>query len=509
MGGKRLAINMIANVVAFVVQFGINFLLTPYIVRTLGSEAYGFVQLSNNVISWVGILTVALNSMSGRFICIEINRQNTKKAKEYFNSVLMANTVLACVLMIPGILFVLFADKVMNVPAHLLSDVQFTFAFAFVGMEVQLLLNVFATVYYTTNRVDIQAKRNIEGSILRAIILVALFASLPARMWYVTGTMMVVYVYLGLADVYYTRKLTPQLKVDIHHFKGAAVKELLSSGVWNSVNQLSLVLLTSLDIYLMNVLIGATAAGEYSVAKTLPNFIQSFVGTMVSVFVPQFTILYAQKKKGDLLRSINFSVKVMGYVMALPIGFLIVFAPNFFQLWVPGQDIATLQGMSLLTIIPMIVTGSINTIYNVYTVTNKLKVPALVWVAFGVLQVVTVIVLALFTPLGVWSVPLSSFVWGLFRNLTFTPVYAAHCLDVHWSTFYKAIVRGALCTAVMALVAAVFHRLVIVDSWLLLICMAVLCSFIAGAINLFVVFSRDERLEFKGILVGKFLKTSN
>lgn len=506
MGGTRLAINMIANVVAFVVQFGINFVLTPYIVRTLGSEAYGFVQLSNNVISWVGILTVALNSMSGRFICIEINRQNTKKAKEYFNSVLMANTVLACVLMIPSILFVLFADKVMNVPAHLLSDVQIMFAFAFVGMEVQLLFNVFATAYYTTNRVDIQARRNIEGNVLRAIVLVALFASLPARMWYVTGTMMVVYVYLGLADIHYTRKLTPQLKVDVHHFKGEAVKELLSSGVWNSVNQLSLVLLTSLDIYLMNVLIGATAAGEYSVAKTLPNFIQSFVGTMVSVFVPQFTILYAQKKKGELLRSINFSVKVMGYVMALPIGFLIVFAPNFFQLWVPGQDVATLQGMSLLTIIPMIVTGSINTIYNVYTVTNKLKVPALVWVAFGVLQVATVIVLASFTPLGVWSVPLSSFVWGLFRNLTFTPVYAAHCLDVHWSTFYKAIVRGALCTAVMVSVAAVCHHFMNVDSWLLLICAATLCSVTVGTANLFVVFNRDERLEFRGMLVNKFLK---
>lgn len=71
----------------------------------------------------------------------------------------------------------------------------------------------------------------------------------------------------------------------------------MSSGVWNSVNQLSMVLLTSLDIYLMNVLIGAKAAGEYSMAKTLPNFIQSFVGVMVSVFIPQFTILYAQRKK--------------------------------------------------------------------------------------------------------------------------------------------------------------------------------------------------------------------
>ena len=38
MGGKRLVINMIANIVAFVVQFGINFVLTPYIVRTLGNS---------------------------------------------------------------------------------------------------------------------------------------------------------------------------------------------------------------------------------------------------------------------------------------------------------------------------------------------------------------------------------------------------------------------------------------------------------------------------------------
>lgn len=507
MGGKRLAINMIANIVAFVVQFGINFVLTPYIVRTLGSEAYGFVQLSNNVISWISILTVALNSMSGRFICIELNRQNTKKAKEYFNSVLIANTVLAGILMVPSILLVVFANKVMNVPTHLLSDVQLTFAFALIGMEVQLLVNVFATVYYTTNRVDIQAKRNIEGNVLRAVVLATLFASLPARMWYVTGTMMLVYLYLGLADIHYTKKLTPQLTVNARYFKANAVKELLSSGVWNSVNQLSIVLLTSLDIYLMNVLIGAKAAGEYSMAKTLPNFIQSFVGVMVSVFVPQFTILYAQKKKKDLLESINFSVKVMGYVMSLPIGFLIIFAPDFFRLWVPGQNVVILQGMSLLTIIPMIVTGSINTIYNVYTVTNKLKIPALVWVVFGVLQVTTVIMLAKSTPLGIWSVPVSSFVWGLFRNLTFTPVYAAHCLEVHWSTFYRAIVRGCLCTAVMVAVSAACHYVLPANSWILLIVAAAACCIISGTINLYVVFGHVERNKFKQLFIDKLVKS--
>lgn len=45
-----------------------------------------------------------------------------------------------------------------------------------------------------------------------------------------------------------------------------------------------------------------------------------------------------------------------------------------------------------------------------------------------------------------------------------------------------------------------------VDSWLLLICAATLCSVTVGTANLFVVFNRDERLEFRGMLVNKFLK---
>ena len=42
---KQLAINMLAQVVVFLVQMGINFLLTPFIVKSLGVEAYGFVGL--------------------------------------------------------------------------------------------------------------------------------------------------------------------------------------------------------------------------------------------------------------------------------------------------------------------------------------------------------------------------------------------------------------------------------------------------------------------------------
>ena len=42
-------------------------------------------------------------------------------------------------------------------------------------------------------------------------------------------------------------KLLPEIKVDYRKFSITAMKEMLSSGIWNSFNQASNILLTSLD----------------------------------------------------------------------------------------------------------------------------------------------------------------------------------------------------------------------------------------------------------------------
>ena len=73
MKNKQLAINMIANIISFMVNIGINFLFTPYLINTVGKEAYSFFPLANNFISYTSIITVALNSMASRFITINIH----------------------------------------------------------------------------------------------------------------------------------------------------------------------------------------------------------------------------------------------------------------------------------------------------------------------------------------------------------------------------------------------------------------------------------------------------
>lgn len=506
MKNKQLVINMIANIFAFVVNIGINFFFTPYLIRTIGKEAYSFFPLANNFIGYVNIITVALNSMASRFITIKIHENDSEGANRYFNSVLTSNSVLALILTLPSIFFVLFINKILNIPYEILRDVQFLFGFVFLGMILTILTSVFGVATFAKNRLDLSSKRSIESNFIRVISLILMFSLFTPSVSYIGIANLLVISFVLITNIYFTKKLLPDIYINKRYFDFKAVKELLSSGVWNSVNQLSLVLLTGLDLLIANIFVGAAASGEYSIVKTIPNFIQQLVGMLVGVFVPQFTILYAQKKHEELLDNINKSIKFMGLIITIPIAFLIIFGDIFFSLWIPNENASKLFLLSNLTIIPMIVTGSINTIFNVYSVTNKLKIPALVLLITGFVNTLCVFIIIKETNLGILAIPLVSFTIGLLRNLIFTPIYAARCLSVKWNTFYKAIMRGCICALTMMFFCYLAKYNLKINSWIKLIITGGVCSLMSLFINLFIVFSSAERKEFIKNVIKLFRK---
>ena len=75
-----MLINLISSIIVFIVSMGINFFLTPFILKSLGNEAYGFVGLSNAIVSYAAVITVAINSVSGRFVAYEWHRGDIERA---------------------------------------------------------------------------------------------------------------------------------------------------------------------------------------------------------------------------------------------------------------------------------------------------------------------------------------------------------------------------------------------------------------------------------------------
>ena len=91
---RNLTVSLLAALTSFVIGIGINFFLTPVIVRTLGVEANGFLGLANNFIEYFSLITIALHSMAGRFITLKICNNEMEEAGRYYSSLFIANIVL-------------------------------------------------------------------------------------------------------------------------------------------------------------------------------------------------------------------------------------------------------------------------------------------------------------------------------------------------------------------------------------------------------------------------------
>ena len=256
MNNKLLTKTFIANIAAFLTNSLIGIFMTPYIVNNVGAEAYGFVTLANNFTNYAQILMVALNSMAGRYITIAIHRGDNEGASRYFNSVLAANIAMTAVLLIPAVLVVFFFDSIVNISNYIVRDVKFLFFTVFISFFLSILGTAFSCSTFAANRRDLEATRRLESYLIKAFVILLTFSIFNPHIYFWGIAMLCMSIYTFITNIIYTKKLTPMLRINKNHCHKENIFTLLKSGVWNSVEKLSLTLSQGLSPLLANLFIG-------------------------------------------------------------------------------------------------------------------------------------------------------------------------------------------------------------------------------------------------------------
>ena len=307
---RQLFINMGASFLTFLVGIGINFFLTPYIVRKLGVEAYGFVALSNNIINYTGLLTIALNAMASRFIAVKYQKGDLSSACKYFSSVFYSNIILAGFITIILSVLVIELDFFLDIPQKIVPDVKLLFVFLSLTNIAYLLTGVYGVGTYIKNRLDLNSIRSIVANIIRCASLVSLFAFFVPHVWYVGLSGFLMTIYTVYTNIKLTKKLTPELKFQKSNFEWIKVKELLISGSWNLIIKLGEILGNGLDLLFANLFIGPVAMGVFSISKSMPLMIQSMMGAFSGVFGPQLLQAYTTGTKDELVSEFKKSIRI-------------------------------------------------------------------------------------------------------------------------------------------------------------------------------------------------------
>ena len=497
MSSKRLMINMVSNIVSFIVSMGINFLLTPYIVGTIGKEAYGFVGLANNFVSYAELITLALNAVASRFITVKIHENKIDEANKYFTSVTIANIITSVVLFIPAIIIVVYMDNIVQVPKEILTDIQLLWALVFINFLIGIVMSTYNVVTFATNRLDLSAVRTIQSNLLRVVILIVLFSIFKPNVWYLGITSIICTIFIFITNVKYRKKLLPQLKVNFKYFNFQIIKELLSSGIWSVVTKLGQILSDGLDLLISNVLINASSMGTLAIAKTVPNAIMSLLITVSSIFQPQITIYYARNDLKNLIEEVKKSMKISGMFTSISMTGLIVLGYAFYSLWVPNENIDRIQALSTITAIGIMIQGSINPLYGLFTTVNKLKINSYVILAQGIVNITIVLLLLTTTNLGIFAVAGISSLTSIIRDLIYVPIYASKCLNVSKLTFYPIIIKYIFSTLVVLMCNLIVCSFIDKSSWLGFILSGIICIIISFILIYITLLDKDEKIFIK------------
>ena len=494
LNNKQIAKNLIFNTGSFAINFIISFAFTPYLIRTVGKEAYSFFPLINNLIGYTSVITTAVGSMAGRFITMRIYKEDIDGANRYLNAMWVSNLILSIIFTLLSVLIVVFIDDILTVPVYLLSDVRWLFGLGVLSMVMGLLTGYLSIPTYVRNRVDLSSSRDVMTNLIRIGAIFALFAIFSPSIVYMSLSAFIASIAGIIFNYNLKKRLLPELTIaPKKYFSFYYVKTLTSSGIWNTVNQLSNMLLYQLDLLITNIFIGAAVTGDYAIAKTAPMLILQILAMLSGTFVAQYNILYAQGRIDAVVADIRKSMVIVGMLIGIPIGFLAVYSDYFYDLWVPGQDAHILQMITIVTILPMIFGGSINPIFGIFSVTNKLKVPSLVLLGAGLIQVVVILGLLKTTSLGVWAIIIVSAIQGGLRNSIFSPIYGANCLGKKWYIFYPTMFRAIAGVLVVIVLSFALRQVYIANSWLSFFVSGAIISICSLVINSFVMLKGSER----------------
>lgn len=491
---KNTMINLIAAIIAFSANIIINFFLSPYIIKHVGVEAYGFFSLANNFVMYISVVTLAINSMAGRFITISVHRENLYQANRYYSSVFISNLILSLILLMMLIPIIYNLEDFLQISSEIELDVKFLFLLVIINFFVDMILSIFSVSYIIKNQLYISSVVQIKANFIKLICILALFYFYKPHIFYLGVGILLATLFTRIYDIYYKNKLIPKLVIKKVYFNWLSCKEMISSGIWNTITRLGNILSGNLDLLIVNLYLSATDMGILAISKMIPNLLNTITGILANVFMPNFLELFAKNKYQEMVLEIKRSMRIFSLMLSMPLVIILSYGEEFFRLWLPTQNASQLYILSILSLIAIIIIGPVAVMHNIFTVVNKIKINSLLVVFTGLINTVCALLILKYTSWGLIAIVVLTSGLSLIRNLLYTLPYGAIYLKCKWYTFFPVLIKSFVCVVSVSFIGSFLKYFFIIDTWLKFFIISVVLLILNTIIQYRIIFDKDERL---------------
>ena len=334
--------NVLSNWGSYAFSVVVNFLLSPFVVHSLGDVSYGIWVLLGSLVGYLGLLDLGVRGAVTRFIAKFHTQSEHGKATGVASSALVIFTVLGLVAALLAVGMAVVIGKIFQIPEALLSAARIVVILGGINIAVSLVSGVFGGVVAGLQRFDYANAIEIAVGACRAVaIVVALKMGL--------GLVALAVIQLGMSTIrgmgsyLLSRRLYPELRTSFSAFRPDQLSMIFSFSLSVVLLQVSGMLILFTDSAVIGMFLPVGMVTFFAIAANLTEYARAPVSGISHTVSPWASSLEAggdfAAVKGMLLLSARISTLV---VLPIVLTF-IVRGGTFIGLWM-GPEYAEPSG---------------------------------------------------------------------------------------------------------------------------------------------------------------------
>ncbi len=424
-----------------------TYVLTPFVIHSLGAEGYGTWTLIVSLTGYINLLALGIPMACVRYLAGPVAKGDEVQVNKVIGSCAGLYMALgAAALVIGAVLMAVF--RLYDIPHAL--DTQSTLAFGVMVIYVSagfLGLLPEGILFAHLDFVSRNAVR-IAGVLLRLSLTVFALKINPSLV-VLAAVQLACLVFDFGASWFVIRRRHPAVRIDLSAFDRGTVRSILSFSLYVLLLQAGARLAFETDALVIGAVLGVAMVPFYVVANSLIVYLMEFVLAIAAVVSPMATQLGAEGRMEEL-GEIFLKWSKVALSLTLMVGlFLIVLGPNFIGRWIdPSFEQPAGQVLQILMVSSLLFLPARGVAQPILTGLGKPKAPTIAFLGAGVLNLVLSVVLA--RPFGLVGVALGTAIPNVLFALVVL-VLACRELGITLTRYTRYVVPRAVVGAIPVL----------------------------------------------------------
>lgn len=342
--------NSLHNVAAVILPSVVALATTPYVVHTLGDEAFGVYILAMSVVGFGGLLDLGMSTSTVKFVAEQTTRADDAALSRLINTLLWSRVPVAIVVSLTGWAAAeRLCSALLTITPSLTSEAAFMVRVASLTLGASMLIGSLAALPRAAHRFDLVSRIGLTFNL-------ALTAATVLLLWCGYGLRAIVIAELGLAIAQLVtywracRRLFPSWQPGV----GADVRlaaRTIRFGGYMTLGNVTTIAFVQVNRIVVGRVLGAAAVTSFAVPWNVTSRISQLAYAIAEVLTPLASTLSADgsvTRVAEVHRRLTELVLVLAGTLIVP---LVLVAPEFLTIWMGAPFAAsaapTLRVLSL------------------------------------------------------------------------------------------------------------------------------------------------------------------